>query len=81
MYGEQELSSDTSTSRFARCLYLSPIAHRRALPAVPCRAALDFAIMAPIDWQIQALSANFMPIGPVSTAPSRVMLLLCNSLV
>jgi hypothetical protein len=35
MFGEPELSSDTSISRFARCLYLSPIMRRRALPAVP----------------------------------------------
>ena len=35
MFGEPELSSDTSISRFARCLYLSPIVRGRAVPPVP----------------------------------------------
>ena len=64
MFGEPELSSDTSISRLARCLYLSPIVLRRAPPAVPgnwlpashgiqdieeCRRHFIFAIMVSID--------------------------------
>ena len=61
MFGEPELSSDTSISRSASYLYLLAIVRDRALPAVPTvllatasktlrhiGATIDFAIMASI---------------------------------
>jgi len=52
MYGEQELSSDTSISQLLRPPYL-PFANRALEGSAGCSlsraAALDFAIMASID--------------------------------
>jgi|SRR6516162_9481596 len=105
MFGEPELSSDTSISRLARCLYVSPIVPhvspivlRRALPAVPrnwlpashgiqdieaCRRRSRFCYYGvnQIEDTATIYKPNSMPIGPVSTALSMVVLLLRNSLV
>ena len=98
MFGEPELSSDTSISRFARCLYLSPIVRGRAVLPVPgnclpashgiqdieaCRRHSRFCYYGvnQIEDTATIYKPNSMPIGPVSTPLSMVVLLLRNRLV